>query len=407
MDKSKIFIASSESAHTFAKMIRIEVNTAQYCEAETWKDALSSSGAQSKIEALEYWLKVYDYAIIIFTNADLLTKDAGQDSKARDDCVFEAGLFMALLGRKRCMLLSSVETSDLPSDLGGITLTKFIEPDDLTNIAKCKPAVDSAAVAIQDMVQRAAGGQSPANRPLTREAILNRERMESQGGVLREDQVVVASVQPPELYYEVARQVRMNMDDNVRYVYFFRGNLDAADKIPQILQLMLLTDCLEKKDASSFKTRKELVGLHRAEVIKTIIDICEGDKLNIFFLGDPIYPEFCIHNAASDKLARLYYCREDDCYIEWSYGSEAYQFWCAVKQQNRVDDPESPGAIFHAGQNFSLSELTFRRNLTMGMRKYFGDIADDVIGLCLEGPDYKGNQIPRSDLSTNATQPAG
>lgn len=407
MEQSRIFIASSERAHTFAKMIRTSVNDDEHYSAETWKDALSSSGAQSKIEALEAWVKIYDYAIIIFTKADLLSKEAGNDSRSRDDCVFEAGLFMALLGRQRCMLLSSVETSDLPSDLGGITLMRFKEPDDLANYDKCRQAVDAAAEAIQAMVQRSVSGRSPANRPLTRDALLKRERIESQGGVLREDQVVVASVQPPELQYDVARQVRTNMESNIRYVYFFRGNLDAADKIPQLLQLMLLTDLLEKKDASSFKTRRELISLHRQEIIKTIIDMCEVDKLNIFFLGDPIYPEFCIHNAASDKLARLYYCRDDDCYIEWSYGADAYRFWCAVKDQNRVDNPESPYAIFHRGQNFNLNEDTFKRNLTMGMRKYFGEIADDVIGLCLNGPDYKPDQIPRSSAPVSAVQPTG
>src|SRR5262249_38278526 len=144
----------------------------------------------------------------------------------------------------------------------------------------------------------------------------------------------------PELQYEVARQVRMNIDDNIRYVYFFHGNLDAADKIPQLLQLVLLTGFLEKKVASSFKARRELVEIHGVEIVKTIKDMCEGDKLNVFFLGDPIYPEFCIHNAASDKLARLYFRREDDHYIEWSCGAEAYRFWCVVKEQNHVDDPE-------------------------------------------------------------------
>ena len=82
--------------------------------------------------------------------------------------------------------------------------------------------------------------------------------MESAGGVLCEDQVVVASVQPRVLQYQAAKQVRTNMDNNIRYLYFFHGNLDATDKIPQLLQLVLLTDFLKEKGAGSFKTRRDL-----------------------------------------------------------------------------------------------------------------------------------------------------
>jgi len=105
MDKSRIFIASSVAVHEFADMLRNEINRVDYCEADTWMDVLALTGAETKIEALEASVKVYDFAVIIFTKADLLVR--GQDLKSRDDCVFNAGLFMASLGRQRCVLLSS------------------------------------------------------------------------------------------------------------------------------------------------------------------------------------------------------------------------------------------------------------------------------------------------------------
>jgi hypothetical protein len=57
MENLRIFIASSEKVHDFAGMIRDEINKAEYCSADTWKDALRAAGAQSKIEALELWMK--------------------------------------------------------------------------------------------------------------------------------------------------------------------------------------------------------------------------------------------------------------------------------------------------------------------------------------------------------------
>jgi hypothetical protein len=184
MDQTKIFIASSEKAQRLAEVIRDEVNLDDNCQAQTWKDALESCGAQSKIEALERWIGTYDFAVILFSAGDLWAKQAGMELKSRDDCIFEAGLFMATLGRQRCLLLSSVEIGALPSDLGGITYMKFVEPDDLMNYGKCRPPAQLAAGQIKARVQQIASDQSPGRRPLTRQDILKRERMESQGGML-------------------------------------------------------------------------------------------------------------------------------------------------------------------------------------------------------------------------------
>ena len=82
MDKSRIFIASSEKVREFAGMLRNEINNAEYCEADTWNDVLKLTGAETKIEALEASAKVYDYAVIIFTKADL--RAGGQDLRSRD-----------------------------------------------------------------------------------------------------------------------------------------------------------------------------------------------------------------------------------------------------------------------------------------------------------------------------------
>ena len=108
MDKAKVFIASSEKTLRCAEMLRDELNDTGYCEARTWKEEIEAPGAPTKIEALELWTKEYDFAVIIFSEADMLARDAGDGLKTRDDCVFEAGLFMASVGRNRCFLVSSV-----------------------------------------------------------------------------------------------------------------------------------------------------------------------------------------------------------------------------------------------------------------------------------------------------------
>ncbi len=373
----KLFIASSERNHPFAAKIRDELFNNHNCSADTWKDALEDFGARSKIEALDEWTKNYEFAVIIFSQGDLETR---ADMKTQADCVFEAGLFMAAIGRQRCLLLSSVETRDLPSDLGGINLYKFQEPQDVKKTDD--HAARYAAGAIADWLQK-----DPPRLPckaLSRENLMKREKTERSGGELKEDQVVVASVQPLELGYEAARQVRENLDNNISYVYFFEGNEDAADKIPQLLQLVLVAGLTNADDAPPFKTRAQLMSERRPEILEALTDMCWNDKLNIFFLREWVDIEYCMHNAASDKLARLY-LKHDNDFFEWMCGPQAYRFWCA-KRKYRAGDPECPDAIFHAGRDFELNDGPFLRNLKMGMRKYFRDSANEIMDLCLKGP---------------------
>ncbi len=211
--------------------------------------------------------------------------------------------------------------------------------------------------------------------------------MESEGGELKEDQVVVAALQPLELElgHEAAKQVRRNLDKNIRYVYFFQGSIDAADKVPQLLQLVLLSGLLDKDDAVSFSKRGELVTTYRREVLDALRDMCVNDTLNVFFRKESHNLEYCIHNAASDHAARLY-LKHGDYFIEWESGPEAYWFWCAVRERNGADDPQSPNAVFHGSHDFELEEGPFLRHLKIGMNKYFREIAKEVLELCLEGP---------------------
>lgn len=383
MDKAKVFIASSERTLRCAETLRDELNGTGYCDARTWKEEIEAPGAPTKIETLELWTKQFDFAVIIFSEGDLFAKEVGDSLKTRDDCIFEAGLFMASIGRKRCFLVSSVmEKNKLPSDLAGINLLPFTEPGNFQDFAQCRSAMQSPGGLMKIWLQQDTSS-GVANRPLSQNALLRRQQLET-AGELKEDQVVVASVQPLELGYEASKQVRQNVDNNIRYVYFFEGNPDATDKIPQLLQLLLLAHFLEKKDAGSFKKRGELVIEHRNEILDSLKDICLNDKLNIFFMHESIELEYCIHNATSDKVAKLYLKHGDD-FIEWEAGPRAYRFWRAMREKNGAENPEPFDAIFHGSRDFELKD-PFLRNLKMDMRKYFGDLTDDVMKLCLQGP---------------------
>jgi predicted nucleotide-binding protein len=118
MDKSKIFVASSSRTLVLAEKLRDELDT-EYGHATLWTEESRTQVGSTIIEMLEDTAQEYDFAVIFLSKDDVLTSGDRQNLKARDNCVFEAGLFMSAIGRKRCFLVNSVRQSDLPSDLWG------------------------------------------------------------------------------------------------------------------------------------------------------------------------------------------------------------------------------------------------------------------------------------------------
>jgi hypothetical protein len=159
MDKSKIFIASSSRTLVLAEKLRHELDT-EYSHAKLWNEESRTQVGATIIEWLEDAQKQYDFAVVLLSKDDVLTSRDHQTLKARDNCVFEAGLFMSAIGRKRCFLVNSVHGKDLPSDLAGIISIPFKEPSDLQIRSACEAAIIPVASQLKDIMQ-VAGPRSP------------------------------------------------------------------------------------------------------------------------------------------------------------------------------------------------------------------------------------------------------
>jgi hypothetical protein len=221
---------------------------------------------------------------------------------------------------------------------------------------------------------------------LSQEKLLEREKSIYEGGDLLMDQVVVASVQPFDVGYNAARHVRKNIDDsNIRYVYFFQGNKDGAEKTCQLLQMVLLANILQSQsDADNWPRRLEKLKSNATQIRQDLEQICEQDRIKIFFLPAPPALQYCIHNAGSDKRARLYLKRGEE-FIEWDSREGAYQFWDEVRIARGALNPLPQKAVLYGVPGFQINEGTFCSILKRAVEIYFPGI-EDVMTLCLEGP---------------------
>jgi hypothetical protein len=146
---------------------------------------------------LENAAEQFDFAAIILAKGDVTVTKTDDILRSRDTCAFQAGLFMAKIGSKRCFLVNSIGQSILPSHLGGIISIPFEEPADLTDPSACASAVASVATTLKENMRQK--GRSPYNIRVPNFSIAEvwrRERHQSEGGDLQQGEVVVCDTQP-------------------------------------------------------------------------------------------------------------------------------------------------------------------------------------------------------------------
>ncbi len=394
MERAKIFIASSSRALTLAEALRGVLST-DFSEARVWNEQSASQFGKTIIEELEQAARDYDFAVIILTQDDTVFRGSGEVAKqqARDNCIFEAGLFIGSLGRDRCFLVAGVRPDAVPVDLTGVIHVPINEPKDLNNVGQCNDAVSNAGFGIKGAVQNR--GKRPRSDEekmsfsvISDKELFGMEKPYREQGKLEEGQVVVSAVQPRgEERYEFAAQVNHNLENGIKYVYFFHASDDGAQKICQILQGILLSAVIkdsEQMKNTNFQERWEAIKANRDDILQKLHDIRENETLKICFLPDEPALEFTIHNANSRNTARAY-LKRDKNFIQLFEGDEAFKLWGYLK---KWCGKELPAGIFHSTIQCDIPTFSmaggekFSKSLDRELKRHFPEIHEKVKELC-------------------------
>jgi hypothetical protein len=103
--------------------------------------------------------KKFDFAVLVLSPDDLITKRGSVRPAARDNVLFEAGLFMGSLGQERTFLVYCRDDNiDLPSDLAGITIATYRRRKD----GNMRAGISSVAVKIREAINKV---QKKAEQP--------------------------------------------------------------------------------------------------------------------------------------------------------------------------------------------------------------------------------------------------
>lgn len=84
------------------------------------------------IEALELQSRKFDGAVVVATADDRVISRGREDAAVRDNLLFEYGMFVAVFGRRRALLMvEGAAEMRLPSDFGGLTVVPFEASENL------------------------------------------------------------------------------------------------------------------------------------------------------------------------------------------------------------------------------------------------------------------------------------
>jgi predicted nucleotide-binding protein len=127
-----VFVASSsEGAGRYLDIIKAQLAGLDR-PLKPWNQRGIFQPSRSTLQALEKQANESDFAVVLVT-ADDIQESRGQiNSVARDNVIFEAGLFMGSLEAERVFLLvENIPDLKMPSDLKGITVMTFSDENDL------------------------------------------------------------------------------------------------------------------------------------------------------------------------------------------------------------------------------------------------------------------------------------
>jgi predicted nucleotide-binding protein len=147
--RPRIFVGSSTEGLPVAEAIQVALD--HFGEVTIWSQGVFGL-SRGTLDELVRAVTDFDFAILVVTPDDVVTKRGISGDAPRDNVIFEIGFFMGALGRERTFVVHSRDRRpELPSDLAGVTLATYADRLD----GNLQAALGSACTQIKTAVQRA------------------------------------------------------------------------------------------------------------------------------------------------------------------------------------------------------------------------------------------------------------
>jgi hypothetical protein len=158
-----LFVGSSSEGLSVA--YAAQLNLEDIAEVIVWKQGIFDL-TKFYLESLIDALKESEFGLFIFHPDDVAVIRGEQVRTARDNVVFELGLFVGRLGRERTFVVMprGVPEFHLPTDLLGVSVATYAPPE---RPDRLQAALGPACYRIQQVILREQGAARPQEVPKT------------------------------------------------------------------------------------------------------------------------------------------------------------------------------------------------------------------------------------------------
>lgn len=212
--RPSVFVGSSSEGLDVARSIQALLDSD--CEVKLWNQGVFglSSGT---LESLVLALDEFDFAILVLSPDDMTFSHGEEHQSARDNVLFELGLFMGALGRQRTFVVfDRTARLKLPTDLAGVTAATY-EPHADGNL---RAALGASSTEILERVKKLGFRESERVRHLAQAT----HDIEQAGGQIQQlirllarsrkvELDVIATQFGPLISPDHLKQMRQDLDD--------------------------------------------------------------------------------------------------------------------------------------------------------------------------------------------------
>lgn len=142
--RPEVFIGCSVEGLRVAKVIQLALEHSTH--SVIWHQGVFGL-SQGTLESLVAAVHGFQYAVLVLTPDDLVVKREETRAAARDNVLFELGLFMGALGRDRTFIVCERSVS-LPTDLAGVTPAVYEVSGDTTLVQDLGPVCTKLELAM-------------------------------------------------------------------------------------------------------------------------------------------------------------------------------------------------------------------------------------------------------------------
>lgn len=124
MPKPQVFVGSSSEGRVVAHTLQEALEARFECEVTVWDQGVFRPSSYP-VPALIAQAQASDFAVLVATRDDELTKRDTVNRAVRDNVLFELGLFVGVLGMERTFVLEPFGADGPATDLQGLTAARY------------------------------------------------------------------------------------------------------------------------------------------------------------------------------------------------------------------------------------------------------------------------------------------